>query len=209
MTHQHQHQHTHANTHTLHTNTHNAQTHKRTTQNTQGVIASSAYQNLPTYSNHLTPEVQQRNPWILQIFSLRTDREQHVPDSSNHSLYLIKLFSFSNLEGSSGGNQQPDGSISLSPSRPPSLSHHNNTQRQRHRDRLEPKRPRVNGDERNSRPTKCSHATSEVWEKRHSEDLGRQEHGRGRHLCISTSICLQKRPDVVKVLEDNPLCPSK
>ena len=23
-------------------------------------------------------------------------------------------------------------------------------------------------------------------EKRHSEDLGRQEHGRGRHLCIST-----------------------
>ena len=29
--------------------------------------------------------------------------------SSNHSLYLIKLFSFSNLEGSPGGNQQPDG----------------------------------------------------------------------------------------------------
>ena len=43
---------------------------------------------------------------------------------------------------------------------------------------------------RNSRQRKCSHATSEVWEKRQSEDLGRQEHGRGRHLCISTSIHL-------------------
>ena len=39
-------------------------------------------------------EVHQRNRWIIHIFSLRTDREQHVSDSSNHSLYLIKLFSF-------------------------------------------------------------------------------------------------------------------
>ena len=66
------------------------------------------------------------------------------------------------------------------------------TQRHRHRerDRLESKRPRVNEDKRNSRLRKCSHATSEVWEKRHSEDLGRQEHGRGHRLCISTSIRL-------------------
>ena len=52
---------------------------------------------------------------------------------SPHSLYLIKLFSFSNFEG----NFSPDGSISLLP--PPSLpsfhhhhnhnhEHHNNTQ---------------------------------------------------------------------------------
>ena len=38
------------------------------------------------------PEVHQRNCWMLHIFSLRTGREQHVPDSSSHSLCLIKLF---------------------------------------------------------------------------------------------------------------------
>ena len=52
------------------------------------------------------------------FLSLRIDREQHVPDSSNHSLYLIKLFSFSNLEEHCGGNQPPDGSICLSPPKP-------------------------------------------------------------------------------------------
>ena len=39
-------------------------------------------------------EVHQSNHWIFQFSSLRTDREQHVPDSSNHSLYLMKLFVF-------------------------------------------------------------------------------------------------------------------
>ena len=71
-------------------------------------------------------EVHQRSRWIRHIFSLRTDREQHVPDSSNHSLYLTKLFSFRSLEGNFGGNQQPDGSISLLPSH--LHNHHNNTQ---------------------------------------------------------------------------------
>ena len=46
--------------------------------------------------------------------SLRIGREQHVPDSSNHSLCLMKLFSFSYPEGNSGGNELLDGSISLS-----------------------------------------------------------------------------------------------
>ena len=82
-------------------------------------------------------------------------------------------------------------------------------QRQRQRQRLESKRPRVNEGRGKSRLRKCSHAISEVWEKRHSEDLGRQEHDRGRHLCNSTSVRLQKRPDVVKVLKDNLLRPSK
>ena len=36
---------------------------------------------------------------------LRIGREQHVPDSSNQSLCLIKLFSFSYPEGNSGRNQ--------------------------------------------------------------------------------------------------------
>ena len=34
--------------------------------------------------------------------SLRKDREQHVPDSSNRSLYLINLFNSSSPEGSCG-----------------------------------------------------------------------------------------------------------
>ena len=47
--------------------------------------------------------------------SLRIGREQHVPACSNHSLYLMKLLSSNYPEGSVGGNQQLDGSISLSP----------------------------------------------------------------------------------------------
>ena len=118
----HTHTNTHANTHTLHTNnTHNAQrtNAQHTTQNTQGVNASSAYHFLPMFGYHLAPEVHQRKSWILHIFSLRIDREQHVPDSSNHSLSMIKLFSFSRPDGHFGGNQLPDCSISLSP-----LPHH-------------------------------------------------------------------------------------
>ena len=42
----------------------------------------------------------ERNPWILPIRSFRIDREQLVPESSNHSLYLMNLFIFSNLEES-------------------------------------------------------------------------------------------------------------
>ena len=33
----------------------------------------------------------ERNPWFLPIQGLRTGQEQHVPESSNHSLYLMKL----------------------------------------------------------------------------------------------------------------------
>ena len=39
------------------------------------------------------------NPWILAIFSVRTSRTRHVPDSSTHSLYLIKLFNSSSPKG--------------------------------------------------------------------------------------------------------------
>ena len=48
-------------------------------------------------------EVHQRNQWILPIFSLRIGREQHVADSSKHSLYLMKLFSSSNPEDTAEG----------------------------------------------------------------------------------------------------------
>ena len=50
-------------------------------------------------------EVHQRNFWIFPIFKF---------ENRLSSVYLIKLFSFSNLEGNFG----PDGSISLSPSPP-------------------------------------------------------------------------------------------
>ena len=83
--------------------------------------------------SHVELPLGTRNERILPISSLRICREQHVPDSSNHSLCLIKLFSFSNPEGNKMldcsihlpllcGNQQPDGSISLSPSLSPSPS---------------------------------------------------------------------------------------
>ena len=58
----------------------------------RGVTVSSA--------NHETAHVElsraserftERNPWFFPIQGLRTGREQHVPESSNHSLYLMKL----------------------------------------------------------------------------------------------------------------------
>ena len=60
-------------------------------------------------------EVHQKNERIVPIFlSLREGRQQHVPDSSNHSLYLMKLFNSSSPEGNCGENQLWDGSICLS-----------------------------------------------------------------------------------------------
>ena len=55
---------------------------------------------------HLLERFTERTPWILQISSLRIGREQHVPDSSNHSLFLLKLFSLSCPEGHCGGNDK-------------------------------------------------------------------------------------------------------
>ena len=78
----------------------------------QGVITNSAYQNLPTYGFHALQRFTKRNPWILPIFSVRTSRTRHVPDSFNHSPCLIKLSNSSYPEGDVG----PYGSISLSTS---------------------------------------------------------------------------------------------
>ena len=50
-------------------------------------------------------KVHLRNSWILHILSLRIGREQHVPDSCNHSLCLIKLFNSTSTEGHCSGNQ--------------------------------------------------------------------------------------------------------
>ena len=53
----------------------------------------------PTWSYHLAPEVHQRNERILPIYSVRMGREQHVPNSSNHSLFLMNLLHSSSPEG--------------------------------------------------------------------------------------------------------------
>ena len=93
---------------------------------------------------------------------------EHVPDSSNHSLCQIKLFSFSNLDGNFGGNQLPDGSINLSPSSstttphthhttPQDTTHHNTTQHhtQHHTDtRTERSREREKGESEKKRQRK-------------------------------------------------------
>ena len=51
----------------------------------------------------LSPErFTESNHWMLPISSLRIRREQHVPDSSNHSQNLIKLFKSSSPEGNFG-----------------------------------------------------------------------------------------------------------
>ena len=64
------------------------------------VVASSAYHEKAHVEFSLGPrEVHQSNHWIFQISSLRIGREQHVPESSNHSLYLMNLFVFSCPEG--------------------------------------------------------------------------------------------------------------
>ena len=94
-----------------------------------GVITvSSAYPNLPGY--HVLQRFNTETLGSFPFSSLRIGREQHVPDSSNHSLYLIKLFSYSNLEGNFGGNQLPNGSICLSSSTPPRPSRQHTTQHQ-------------------------------------------------------------------------------
>ena len=61
------------------------------------------------------PDVHLGYRWILPVSSLRVGRGQHVPGSSNHSLYLIKLLGSGYPEGNFGGDRLLGGSISLSP----------------------------------------------------------------------------------------------
>ena len=119
----------------------------------QGIIASSAYQNLHTYGYHVCfrgstkklgifPIFKSENrsrtacPRFLQSFALPDKVGQLQVEGISHRM-VTRLFSLSNLEGNFG----PDGS---SPSPLPSLlllhhhhnhEHHNNTQHTTHRDR--------------------------------------------------------------------------
>ena len=73
----------------------------------RGVIVGSAYQEKSTQSPHLRQRGPPKKPLDLTylFFSLRIGREQHFPDSSNHSLYLMKLLSSSYPEGHCDGDQ--------------------------------------------------------------------------------------------------------
>ena len=59
----------------------------------------------PTWSSHSVPDVDKKKRKNLTHISLRIGREYHVPDSSNHSLSLMKLLSSSDPEGNCGWNQ--------------------------------------------------------------------------------------------------------
>ena len=60
------------------------------------VVASSAYRKITHVGLSLGPTGSQKvTTGCCPCSSLRKDREQHVPDSSHHSLCLMKLFVFS------------------------------------------------------------------------------------------------------------------
>ena len=62
-----------------------------------GVSPSVLLTKIGPRSYHLLERFTERNHWMLQISSLRIGREQHVPESSDHSLYLISLFNFQKI----------------------------------------------------------------------------------------------------------------
>ena len=58
----------------------------------RGVTVSSAiHETAHVELSRASERFTERNPWFLPIHGLRTGREQHVLESSNHSLYLMKL----------------------------------------------------------------------------------------------------------------------
>ena len=104
MTHQHRHQHSHTHQHTRQHphiahqqyTTHNAQTHN--TEHARWHRQFCYIQITAWTLGYLR---------LFEIFTLTfcaLHRHKHVPDSSNHSLYLITLFTSSSPEGHCGGN---------------------------------------------------------------------------------------------------------
>ena len=66
---------------------------------------SSAYQKRPTYSCHLSQKFSEATTVDLTHLKFENRSKTARPDSSNHSLYLIKLFNSSYPEGNFGRNQ--------------------------------------------------------------------------------------------------------
>ena len=97
VTHQHQHQHTQI-AHQQHTQ---RTTHRRSTHNTEHARWHRQFC-LPKFAHvrlSLDLRGSPKKPLDLKHFQFGLDRDQRVPDSSNHSLHLIKLFNFSSPEG--------------------------------------------------------------------------------------------------------------
>ena len=83
---------------------------------TEGKGSSSSPKFAHVWSS-LGPRVPPKKPMDLTHFQFEnTSREQHVAESSNHSLCLVKLFSFSNPGWHCGGRH---GSVCLLPPLPP------------------------------------------------------------------------------------------
>ena len=58
-----------------------------------------------TQSSHVFQRLTKSTRWTLPTSSLTMNREQHVPDSSNHSLYLMNLLNSSLPERNCRGKQ--------------------------------------------------------------------------------------------------------
>ena len=54
-------------------------------------VSSANHETVHVELSRASERFTERNPWFLPIQGLRTSREQHVPESSDHSLYLMKL----------------------------------------------------------------------------------------------------------------------
>ena len=97
---------------------------------------------------------------------LRTGRERHVPDSSNHSLSLIKLFSFSCPERHFGGNDKHN-------THPPTHHHH-------HHHSLPP-----------LPPTHTTHPHDHIHKHKETHTKRTHTHKRTRtRTCICTCTCI-------------------
>ena len=77
----------------VHTGTFWSDTRREGGRGEEEVIVSSAYQNLPRWGFHVLQRFITETLGSLPFPSFRIDREQHVPTSSNNSLYLMKLLS--------------------------------------------------------------------------------------------------------------------
>ena len=79
-------------------------------------IASSAYQKWPTYHSLSETVLQLSKHHFARIWSLRVSEGTYFPQTSNHSLYRMRLLTCDSYPGGNfDRNQLLDGSISLSP----------------------------------------------------------------------------------------------
>ena len=99
---------THGDVLNLHTEVFGTDTRRRGGERRErgGTVSSANHETAHVELSRALERFTVRNPWFLPIQGLRKGREQHVPESSNHSLYLMKLLSsIFHPEGHCGRNQ--------------------------------------------------------------------------------------------------------